>query len=168
MVINRLLKGEHSFRGVGFVEINGLLYPICGSRRFNLSEGDAVRYRVEQLQMVRPEEQREAVVRVRINFVSGPDIFQIYYRGSNGNPTKMVDDGLVQDGIPSVLANREGEDKLQMTAPFRIRFYDRVINTSGLVSGSGSISQFIDDPVTPIYNNLLSYGNIDTELFLIK
>jgi len=48
-IISETLSGVRSFRGLGFLRIEGILYPVCGSRQFDLGSGSNVAYLDEQI-----------------------------------------------------------------------------------------------------------------------
>jgi len=54
-IITETLKGVHSFRGCGMIQINELGTMICGSKQFNFGNRGKVRYLEHQIKRV-PEE----------------------------------------------------------------------------------------------------------------
>jgi len=64
VVKNDTISDEVSFRGLGYVEINGILMPVCGSRRFNVGRNAKVRWLDEQIERAKAEEERKAVFEV--------------------------------------------------------------------------------------------------------
>lgn len=123
MVKTQLLQGAQSFRGAGFVKIDDIYYPVCGSRRFELSAGAWCKWRTEQLQNVKPEETREGIIRAWLNFdeISGAERWRFYRYQDNSTPGIVIDNGADEEGIPSLLRDF-GSGEHQMTAPFRIRY----------------------------------------------
>lgn len=61
--IKETLEGTHSFRGVGFIEVNGMLRPVCGSVRINLYQKGTVRYVDKCIVRVPAEEEYVAVIK---------------------------------------------------------------------------------------------------------
>ena len=166
MVRTQLLKGEHSFRGVGFVEIDGMLHAICGSRKFDFAEGTPVRYRSEQVQQVKPEESRNAILRVQLKFDDPPEKYRLYLINSANELLRMIDNGVIDEGIPSVLVDFNGGNH-QMTAPFRLRYPENwVIRESPLAGGTGVISQVAFDPLAPYLPSFTGVGDINTEIWI--
>lgn len=68
-VISENLKGEHSFRGIGIVVIEGIDYAICGSRKLNFGDGQRTKYVGEMIRRVDAEPDRIGHVRVVISGV---------------------------------------------------------------------------------------------------
>lgn len=54
------LRGVHSFKGLGYVEISGQLYFVCGVKNFDCGEGCGVRYLVEQIERIALTQERKA------------------------------------------------------------------------------------------------------------
>ena len=59
-VISEQLNGEHSFRGLGYVEIDGLSILVCGSKRLDCGNGNRVRYFDKQIKRVNAEVENRA------------------------------------------------------------------------------------------------------------
>lgn len=59
-IISKTLKGMVSFRGLGFVEVNGMHVAVCGSRVINCGVGAAIRWCDLQLMQVPQEQEMEA------------------------------------------------------------------------------------------------------------
>lgn len=60
-VITEELSGEHSFRGLGFLKIDGMFTAVCGSKRVNFGRKAHVSWLDEQLKRVPPEKEFVAV-----------------------------------------------------------------------------------------------------------
>jgi len=115
------LKGMHSFRGIGFVEVEGQLIPVCGSEVFNFHSGANVRYLKEQIQMVKAEERRKAVYLVHVNATSpGSTVIR---KGSSTGPIIM--EVGEEEGIPKGVGNEAFTyDCIYLLPPFRWRIPD--------------------------------------------
>lgn len=165
MVRTKTLRGEHSFRGAGFVEIDGILYPVCGSRKFDLSVGGTVRYREGQLELVKPEETRRGIIRARLRFDDPPERWRLYTVNQDGTARLLIDDGQDEEGLPSLLRNF-GNLTHQMTAPFRIRYPGGVYSATWsapspfFMGTSDPYAPFIEDP------NMFCGDDFLTEIFI--
>jgi hypothetical protein len=151
MVKTQLLKGEHSFRGLGFVLVNGLNVPICGSKRFQFGEGVQVKWRPRQLELVKPEDEVRAVVPVLLGD-EGPNEEWYIRRVSD---SVLIDDGISMEGILSILGMNVYD--VQVRAPFRMRFPDE------LLIGAGKAF----DSLAPYWGNLANYrSSFETEIWI--
>ena len=63
-VITESQKGIWSFKGVGFVYVDGMKIAVCGSKRINLGDGAKIRYCEQQIKRVTAEEEYKAVLTV--------------------------------------------------------------------------------------------------------
>ena len=162
MVKTQLLKGPHSFRGAGFVKIDDIYYPVCGSRKFELSEGAWCKWRTEQVQNVKPEETREGIIRAWMEFeeISGAERWRFYRYEGNSTPGIVIDNGADEEGMPSLLRDF-GSEAHQMTAPFRIRY-------AGGVGIETAPTKFLGDTKAPFVSDI-NYGIATpflTEIFI--
>ena len=162
MVKTQLLKGPHSFRGAGFVKIDEIYYPICGSRRFDLSEGAWCKWRTEQLQNVKPEETREGIIRAWIKFeeINEEERWRFYRYEGNATLGIVWDNGADEEGMPSLLRDF-GSLEHQMTAPFRIRY-------AGGVGITPAPANVLGDTKAPFVTNInaLIPAPMLTEIFI--
>lgn len=67
-VISETLKGMHSFRGTGLIQINGQHVGVCGSRVINAGNGCRVKYCAEQL--TKCEAEPEFIGVLPVTFIS--------------------------------------------------------------------------------------------------
>jgi len=59
-IVTEQLTGEHSFRGCGFIIVNGFKTAVCGSRRVNFGIRGNVKYIGERITRVPAEEELKA------------------------------------------------------------------------------------------------------------
>ena len=67
-IIQKTLSGPASFRGVGFLKLNGQHIAICGSRLINCAMGSNVLWCDQQLIMVPPEQEYQSTYQVSLAF----------------------------------------------------------------------------------------------------
>lgn len=96
------LTGEHSFRGLGFLKIDGMLTAVCGSKRLNFGRKANVSWLDEQLKRVPAEKEFIAVY----SGVMSTGSTQGFIRDANTGAILLTEDTL--DGIPRGLCEPVG------------------------------------------------------------
>ena len=123
-VINETLKGLNTFRGLGFVDFDNLLVPVCGQVMLDFGNGCEVRYIDQQIKRLKsPAQPVRAVVRGSLSLVEDPTESYCIFTSALGNYTLLPGD---LEGIPKGLMNWE-TGKTQFVAPFRCRFPDTLM-----------------------------------------
>lgn len=70
-VISETQSGVWSFKGIGFVYVDGFKIAVCGSKKINLGNGAKVRYCEKQIKRVNEEEEFDAVASVEFATSTG-------------------------------------------------------------------------------------------------
>lgn len=137
-VISEQLSKVNSFRGLGFLELNGVLYAVCGSRQFDFGTRATARWIdgcLTLLKTVEPEMRATYLVgSVAVAAGSGeaavfdPDGKPIMYSGA-------------LEGIP--FGASAGDPYLNLIPPLRLSF-------SPAVGGARAV---LFDPFNPVYED---------------
>lgn len=120
-VMNETLQGIVSFRGLGFVEIDGLLVPVCGQVQMDLGRGSEVRYVAEQIKRL-PDAKPTIKAVIRGLLYSDDEGTPVQYFESADKQLRFLRGDI--EGIPLGLwdfGNGSGSYILQCIAPFKLR-----------------------------------------------
>jgi len=129
-IVSKQVKEKVSFRGFGFVEIGGLLVPVCGSRFFDLSAGLMVRYLRDQIELSSPEPEIKAVALVRVVFNSPNSVIRLT-DGVSATGRIIMEEGY-EEGIPKGIDFQNGFlDTYTIRAPFRLRMPETIRTDDG-------------------------------------
>lgn len=160
-VMNENLKGMVSFRGLGYVEIDGLLMPVCGQEVIDLGNGAEVRYVEQQIVRITKSAPRVRGVFYGELFYDG-DLEDWFYRRADGKI--LLQEGFLEE-IPLGLSVG-GAGELFVRAPFRLRLDIKHKNgASGLTPELGNAY----DPICPGFppSDIPSSSSYFGEVFII-
>jgi len=157
-IINEELKGLNTFRGLGFVDYDGILVPVCGQVLLDFGNGCTVRYIDQQIKrMMKPQPTVRGVVRGTISLVEDPTDSYCRFLSTVGNYFLLP--GTLED-IPMGMVNWE-TGKTQLCAPFRFRVPDTLQRAA-----IDDIMVIFSDPYAPAVNS--SWMNEATTSFLTE
>ena len=127
MAVRSITKaGQVSFRGLGWVKVDGILYPVCGSRAFNLSATSSVIYKPSQLEMVPLEEERKGMFPVFVTFFSPSSEIRLCEDGVNQLGRVLLNEEW-EDGIPGgVQYIAAFSDAYSLIGPFKLKNPDTI------------------------------------------
>lgn len=163
------LSGIQTFRGLGYVEIDRILVPVCGQEMVDCGNNSECRWIPDQITRLRnPKPTIRGAVRglFGLKGKGSTPIADSYFRTADGR--KLLTVGEIE-GIPLgivdlVFSGGGGIQLIQMMGPFEMRYPGGLIASGALSAGAGPVAW----PYAGSYFDTLdaTTGEFPTEIFL--
>lgn len=117
-LISETIKGLNSFRGIGYIRLNGFLIPLCGSIQLDGGNGC-------QVEWISPMVRRMRIIEPPIKAVISGNFDCNTLEFKSFDNLYSLNSGFI-DGIPLGISNNINGVMIQMHAPFRFRYPNEI------------------------------------------